>query len=200
MHRQFRAFSPCRFLPARSAASRGDASVAGAFNSSSAPLLRSKKPAPDALGRTRSFRVADADTAGAPAQPSQLLLASLARLAVGHLARAEPGSSAGRLPHGGGKAVMAVRPVAMLNLRCTDRHDDGRGFGGKGGIRTHDTELPYTGFRVRRIRPLCHLSGHRHARPVAAEGGILAAAPATSQAASVVSTSPARRASESALS
>ena len=31
-------------------------------------------------------------------------------------------------------------------------------FGGQGEIRTHDTELPYTGFRVRRIRPLCHLS------------------------------------------
>ena len=30
--------------------------------------------------------------------------------------------------------------------------------GGKGGIRTLDTGEPYTGFRVQRIRPLCHLS------------------------------------------
>jgi hypothetical protein len=30
--------------------------------------------------------------------------------------------------------------------------------GGEGGIRTHGTVKPYTGFRIRRIRPLCHLS------------------------------------------
>ena len=30
--------------------------------------------------------------------------------------------------------------------------------GGERGIRTLDTDEPYTGFRVRRIRPLCHLS------------------------------------------
>ena len=30
--------------------------------------------------------------------------------------------------------------------------------GGEGGIRTLDTAEPYTGFRIRRIRPLCHLS------------------------------------------
>ena len=34
-------------------------------------------------------------------------------------------------------------------------------FSSSGGIRTHDTELPYTGFRVRRIRPLCHPSASR---------------------------------------
>ncbi|GAP65903.1 phage-related integrase [Mizugakiibacter sediminis] len=37
--------------------------------------------------------------------------------------------------------------------------------GGEGGIRTHGTDEPYTGFRVRRIRPLCHLS----AAPTGAE-------------------------------
>ena len=31
-------------------------------------------------------------------------------------------------------------------------------LGGEGGIRTHGTLKTYTGFRVRRIRPLCHLS------------------------------------------
>ena len=31
-------------------------------------------------------------------------------------------------------------------------------LGGRGGIRTLDTEKPYNGFRVRRIRPLCHPS------------------------------------------
>ncbi len=31
-------------------------------------------------------------------------------------------------------------------------------FGGKGGIRTHGRDEPYTGFRVRRFRPLSHLS------------------------------------------
>lgn len=30
--------------------------------------------------------------------------------------------------------------------------------GGKGEIRTHGTPKMYTGFRVQRIRPLCHLS------------------------------------------
>lgn len=30
--------------------------------------------------------------------------------------------------------------------------------GGRRGIRTLDTEKPYNGFRVRRIRPLCHPS------------------------------------------
>ena len=34
--------------------------------------------------------------------------------------------------------------------------------GGEGGIRTHGTVKPYTGFRIRRIRPLCHLSKIRH--------------------------------------
>ena len=36
-----------------------------------------------------------------------------------------------------------------------------RSSGGEGGIRTHGTGDRYTGFRVRRIRPLCHLSGRR---------------------------------------
>jgi hypothetical protein len=30
--------------------------------------------------------------------------------------------------------------------------------GGEGGIRTLGTEEPYAGFRIRCIRPLCHLS------------------------------------------
>src|SRR6185369_12283862 len=33
-----------------------------------------------------------------------------------------------------------------------------RYFGGEGRIRTDGTLKTYTGFRVRRIRPLCHLS------------------------------------------
>ena len=43
-------------------------------------------------------------------------------------------------------------------------------IGGKGGIRTHDSGDRYTEFRVRRIRPLCHLS----ARSALRRGRILA--------------------------
>jgi hypothetical protein len=40
-------------------------------------------------------------------------------------------------------------------ITCTGKTELG---GGEGGIRTHGTVKPYTGFRIRRIRPLCHLS------------------------------------------
>ena len=44
-------------------------------------------------------------------------------------------------------------------------------IGGKGGIRTLVAGDPRTGFRVRRIRPLCHLSGYLKAtEPVEAQG------------------------------
>ena len=36
--------------------------------------------------------------------------------------------------------------------------------GGRRGIRTLDTEKPYNGFRVRRIRPLCHPSALSRAK------------------------------------
>src|SRR5690606_20994351 len=53
----------------------------------------------------------------------------------------ERGSLHLRLRKGGGRAGRA------------------RNAGGEGGIRTHGTSETYTGFRIRRIRPLCHLSG-----------------------------------------
>lgn len=50
---------------------------------------------------------------------------------------------------------------AENNYREKSRMSAILSVGGRGGIRTHDTELPYTGFRVRRIRPLCHPSASR---------------------------------------
>ena len=103
----------------------------------------------------------------------------LSRTSGTHVAGGEGGSLAARL-------ARAARPCAALQARRAShvdrRHAPGmslvepgwvlthprppmqtgprgaRSIGGEGGIRTHGTVKPYTGFRIRRIRPLCHLS------------------------------------------
>ena len=62
------------------------------------------------------------------------------------------------LLHGGGGCFDGHECLSGGGNEKTRRSGFFLNIGGKGEIRTHGTPKMYTGFRVQRIRPLCHLS------------------------------------------